>query len=293
MKKVFALCAIVLMLAVGIVPAFAETWAEESPEYDNPLVCAPSFMVHEVNTRKVIEIVEKAYELGLFGGAHPVHINYYFDSSNEQCYIKVVTPCGSNYGAYYAIGTKQSAFDWYQPSGASTGTGWFMGTVATSGQTKSPYLQWVLHPNGDWVVSNYYSSSTSFNYSTVALGSQTTAVYKSIAYYSRSTGEWRKPYVDNSVTGWGLGTTEQPGLQAIIAKYDEQIAKLEYVAPEPAPPNMSYQLDIAAIFDGYFAGVRDTLGAFDINLFGINVIGVLVAFLVIAIVAFIVRKLWK
>lgn len=119
-------------------------------------------------------------------------------------------------------------------------------------------------------------------------------MWKKVAYWSANANGLAKSVNSTSTAGQGLSTGEYaPGLDTIITVYDEALEKMNAEPAPPSEPVYSYQLDIAGIFDGYFGGVRDVLGAFDINLFGINIVGMLIAFIVIAVVAFIVRKLWK
>lgn len=296
MKK-FAvwLCALVCIVMGCLVPCGAESWDEVTPTFSNRLTLLNNNGTYERNTEAVCELVDKAYQLGMFGGSAPVAILYRITQGGEGYSIMVLTPTTNSSANWvdnsFTTGSKRTRTAFYITNQNVA--------CLTIGQatTRTPFCVWYLMDNGDWMVTAHYgtTSGTGVSMSNVTVGQNTTVINKVVATYMlRGEARWNNASWNNTYGyGYSTGGDVDQGILSITAKYDEQLAKLDYIPPDPVPPTVSYQLDIAAIFDGYFAGVRDSLGAFDINLFGINIIGVLIAFVVIAVVAFIVRKLWK
>lgn len=288
-KVVVCFCAVVCMVIGCLIPCSAETWEERTPNYGLPLGGSPTWANGINNTRKVIEIVEKATALGMFGGAQPVLIVYEIDANNNAMRVVVLVPASSPYGFYNGIdgGSKATTFK----AGAGVLPVYNNVQVTETGE-RVPFVLYYLQFSGDWSLAQYYEAGEDILTATIPVGQQTNDIFKKVAVWSTTEQAWVQPRTSVlDYMGWGAETTTIPGLQAVIDKYDDQIERLNSdPTPAPAP---TYELNIAGIFDGYFNGVRNVLGSFDINLFGINIIGVLIAVLVIAIVAFIVRKLWK
>lgn len=289
MKKVIVcFCAVVCLVMGCLIPCSAETWDEVSPVITTPFTGYPAYSNNETNTQMVIDIVELATDLGMFGGAQPVQIYYKFDSANRNTYIMVAAPATNASGFYiYAGGGSKKALY----TARTMNVNYQYVTMASDISIISPWVMYCLQTSGDWGVTQYYSVNQYLSTSNTPLGSQSSDIYKRVATWNPALQTWHMPsdtQTDKDIIGWGNDTGEFVGLSTILNKYETQYELLTYT-PEPA----TYTLNIASIFDGYFNGVRDIFNGFDINLFGINIIGVLIAILVITIVAFIVRKLWK
>lgn len=308
MKKIaIALCAIVLVIVAGVLPSFAETWAEESPVYETTngvWVGYQGDAQYETLRLQVQDAVWKAYELGMFGGLYPVAV-FYRTVADNAFIVQVMTPMGNTEGGlsapgYFPANGSQKfngyALSYFGSNGTQYADRLYLSNSQSTTTARQPFVMWTLRTSGDWTPSWTGSGSNYVPLSSTAWPTSTAGVTKlAVALNPNDNHLWFDYPVGSAYkTGWvSGGTITGNNLNSVISRYDEQLALLEYVPPDPVPPTVSYQLDIAEIFDGYFAGVRDTLGAFNINLFGINIIGVLIAFIVIAVVAFIVRKLWK
>lgn len=307
MKRVFALCAVILMIVVGVMPTFAETWAKESPVYGSTNAVWKGYQGDAQYSElrlQVQDAVWKAYELGMFGGLYPVAV-FYRSGADNTFIIQVMTPMGATDGTMttpgYNAENGTAKFNGYAASAYSGGTKYndrvYLTNTTAAQSARQPFVMWTLRQSGDWTPSWTGSSANYVPLSSNAWPTSTAGTTKLVSMLNPASEQfwfdssaWGSSYKAGWVTG---GTIQGNTLSSIISRYDEQLALLEYVPPEPTPPSVSYQLDIPSIFDGYFNGVRNVLSAFDINLFGINIIGVLIAFIVIAVVAFIVRKLWK
>lgn len=294
MKKVIVwMCAVVCVVMACVVPCWADTWEEETPDYGIPFGGPTAWTTGTNNTEKVIQIVKKATELGMFGGANPVYIYYMYSSTNDWFRIMVAVPATTAEGWWGGIGTEATAKRGAYRMHTINVNYQFM--TRTGGSVVAvPWVMYVLQFNGDWGVTKSMGSASSVVTSNTPVGQQTSVIYKRVAEWSADANDWVTPSTTQTsadIVGWGAVTSTIPGLQAIIDKYDEQI---ELLTSEPiVVPPATYELDIASIFDGMFNGIHNIFEGFDIELFGISIVGVLVACLVIAIVTFIVKRLWK
>lgn len=291
MKKVIVwVCAVVCVLMACVVPCWADTWDEVAPNYGLPFVGAPTYANGTNNTEMVIEAVEKATKLGMFGGAQPVLIVYMFDENNDSTRILVIVPSANMFGSYNVSNT--GAFKSVAYKNGNSGFVLNNNVQTVEGAVRTPFVTYCLQYSGDWAITRFYNPDDYLQTDATELGQQTTTIYKRVAMWSTSTRTWEQPTPFGfDIIGWGANTTEFAYLRGIVNKYDEQIDLLtsEAVVVPPA----TYELDIATIFDGMFNGVHNIFEGFDIELFGISIVGVLVACLVIAIVTFIVKRLWK
>lgn len=307
MKRVFAILCAVLVMVCAVVPCFASGWNVESPVYgsaNNVWVGAPQDASLEYMRLQAQEAVQKAYELGMFGGLYPVAIFVRSTNSGDAFCIQVMTPMGNTQGGMSSNGIVPS-YGSQKFNGYEVGQNgmdkvkyadriYLQNSESISGSQNSSWCVWTLRKSGDWTPS---FTGTSANYIPLSSSALTTGegVTKLMVVMNPHGGVpfyWFDYPVNSSYkTGWSKGTPIGATLDDVLAKYDEQIALLN--PAEEDEPVGTVVLDVPAIFDGMFNGMRSVLGAFDLEIFGISIVGMLVAFIVIAVVAFIVRKLWK
>lgn len=309
-KRIFAVICAVVVVALSVVPCFADVWIDEAPTYATAMTASVEQASSQTNTDNLLNAVDLATTIGLFGGAKPVAIIYNSLGSGRGFYIEVMTPA--------VIGQTVSGLNKYTDVQAG------VITPATSGKlcvlynsSAKGYMLWRMGTNGDWYpYSIITSSSPSVQLYSGEIGAESAGAKKLVAYWSSYYQQWRP---GANLAGAEYATGSNTNTQAIVTAIGTISQKYADIANssseemdewydqgytdgydvgviegyEEGVRNGSATLEIPAIFDSMFAGARSIMSAFDIEIFGINIIGTLVAVLVITIIAFVVRKLWK
>lgn len=275
MRKIaIALCAICLVVCCCVLPCFATAW-DNNPSYQRALVNPVQSANWRENTGDVILAVDRATELGLFGGIYPVAILYRV--WEDGFYVCAVVPSGK-YANFGTTVNKPVAFY------TSIVSGNMLQVANISDYDTQGYSVYFLTYGGDWFVGDYYRAGDFLELSKLSDRNG----YVAVAFRDLG-GGWVQPSDMTYGTGW---QSPQPsgeqyelnGVRTIADDYAEYL--------EPTDTHY-YTIDIPAIFDSMFNGAGSILGAFDITFFGINIVNILIAVVVIAIVTFIVRKLVK
>lgn len=316
MKKIaIALCAIVLVIVAGVLPSFAE--ALQLPAFPNQNITLSSVTYQDADY--LVNITSTMKSVGALNSLRPVLIARLSASGAIVLYC-----CDKQYAPSTDLSLESIQYSIALYQFYLTAGGFSFGLYRAPGasiQTSTVIAKFEGSNNTPTINESYAFSSGSANSAIVSvrgywadysarLSADPQEAYNSgyaIGYSAGETAGYNSGYDEGYF--WGEDAGYNSGYQAgvtasqpnIDRAYNEgySTGRAEGYTEgydngfREGATNAGLQLDVPGIFDGYFAGVRDVLGAFDINLFGINIIGVLLAFLVIAVVAFIVRKLWK
>lgn len=274
MKKIAIVLCAIFLIVLSVLPCCALAW-DSNTEYQRAVVSPVASANWRENTGDVILAVDRATNLGLFGGIYPTAILYRV--WEDGFYICAVVPSGDR-ADFGTTGSKETQF--------------FTGLIDDNmlqvanlaDYTNRSYSVYYLAYGGDWFVGDFYYAGDYLECTTLASRSG----YVAVAFRDLS-GNWVQPNNMTYGTGWQSPkpSGEQYNLNGVRTIADNYA---EYLEPTDTH---YYTIDIPAIFDSMFNGAGSILGAFDITFFGINIVNILIAVVVIAIVAFIVRKLVK
>lgn len=301
MKKLFALCAVVLVLAVGILPAFASELP--LPTYPQNNVNLSSVTRQDANN--IVNIVTDMRRVGTLNSLRPLFVRRLTTGTIAlYCCQQIYNPAVDLTGENVNIGNL-SVYQFY---------------LTREGFSFSSYIGQVVVPSNQ-VIASFSSTGASINTSySFGDGEPNAAVIEAKAYWeqyalrlatdtsSALQGAYNSGFEAGYNSGYADGTEEGYDIAYEDGYADGETAGHAtgysdgYTVGYTTGYDTGYaegalttgmQLDVPAIFDGIFSGANSILKGVDIELFGINVLGVLIAILVIAIVAFVVRKLWK
>lgn len=257
-------------------PCLCASWGEmhpnSSPQFKIPLNATFENGIDYSNYQAITTIIDNAYDIGLFGGAVPLFItmDIYTNGNPSPVYVHFANP-----------------------------------TIPTSGGGKYDGVQVVFESSTNRLVARYYVGSS---YSTLYLqtwfmtesgefgrdiGSMSpyvqlsTSGKKVLAYYNNGTWEMGGELTSTlSVNVYSVGEVANETLTDIISVQEEV---LEGVTIVPPP---QYELNIGEIITAIPNGAKQIINnAFDMEIFGINVAGLLSTILVVVIVAFVVKWL--
>lgn len=297
MKKVFALCAVVLVLAVGILPAFASELP--LPTYPQSNINLSSVTRQDANN--IVSIVTDMRRVGTLNSLRPLFVRRLTTGTIAlYCCQQIYNPAVDLTGENVNIGNL-SVYQFY---------------LTREGFSFNSYIGQVVVPSNQ-VIASFSSSGASINTAySFGDGDANVTIIEAKAYWEQyalrlatdSSSALQGAYNSGFEAGYNSGYADGTDEGYDIA-YDDGYADGEsagratgysdgytvgYTEGYDAGAGASGMvLDVPAIFDGIFSGANSILKGIDIELFGINVLGVLIAILVIAIVAFVVRKLWK
>lgn len=277
MKKIaIALCAICLIVCCTVLPCFASAW-DKNDNYQLTLVNPVQSANWRENTGDVMLAVNRAEELGLFGGMHATAILY--KVWEDGFYICAVVPAGDE--GSIGTTTEKDTNSFYTHITSEN----MLSVTNLRTYTPQAYAVYYLTYGGDWFVGDFSYAGDYLELSTLSARDG----YVAVAFRDMTGGGWSQPSNMTYATGWQNNQPsgqqyELNGVKGIVDDYGEWLN---------ATDEYTYTLDIPAIFDSMVNGARSIMGAFDIELFGMNVINVLIALLITAIVTFIVRKLVK
>lgn len=327
MKKLFACLLLICVICVtGVIPTFAYVDSEGNPSnegfVDNPDHFTMATANHTVtNFRNIVNMIDQAYSLGLFGGAWPLAIR----ATNGGAWITVYCVPPQNNNGY---AKRSDSAGWVELESGE----WNFLTVAdnvVSGQQCIAYTlmadgsfnwsgtaskvtgtQMIAYWDGDneWV--NTWNQSGGI--STVNSGSPIPAISTISALYRAwlesppSTEDaYNDGYNAGRENGFTAGRTEGE-LVGYENGYDDGVLQgyqTGYTAGDRDGYARGYSegelaasptiLNVPSIFDSMFEGVQSIFKAVDIEIFGISILGTLIGFLVIAIVTFTVKRLMK
>ena len=304
MKKVFALCAVVLVLVVSILPTFAS----ELPLPTYPQSNVNMAIVTRQDAQNIVSVVTNMRRVGTLNSLRPLFVRRLTTGTIAlYCCQQIYNPTVDLTGDNVDIGNL-SVYQFY---------------LTREGFSFSSYIGQVSVPSAQ-VIASFSSSGASINTSfSFSEGDPNATVMEAKAYWEQyalrlatdSSSALQGAYNSGFEAGYNSGYADGTDEGYDIAYGDG------YADGESAGRASGYSdgytvgytegyddgmeagggdgtqgaviLNIPSIFDSMFDGVRSILSGFDINIFGISIVGMLVAFLVIAVVAFIVRKLWK
>lgn len=305
-KRIFAVFCAVVVISLSIVQCFADTWGEEVPVYEDYLALSAVEASSNSNREIILETVELSYQIGLFGGSFPAAIIYNFQGSGVGYYVEVITPAPTTFDSYSYVGNEKNYI-----KVASTGSSLF---ISFPDEPTVNFVIWRLSTSGDWYIVDYKvktsaaGTNPNLPLSNSPIGSGSVNSRK-VAVYRTRYPRWKNGeelFGDYSIGGDFTTVAVSTSVLAVKSKYQEQVNLLsmdsssdQYELGYEAGYRQGFangsptELNIPSIFDSMFNGVRSIMSTFDIEIFGISIIGTLVAVLVIAIIAFVVRKLWK
>lgn len=274
MKKFFVVLCAIFLIVLSVLPCCALAW-DNNAEYQRAVVNPVASANWRENTGDVMLAVDRATDLGLFGGIYPTAILYRV--WEDGFYICAVVPSGDR-ADFGNTSAKDTAFFTSIVSGNK------LQVSNMADYSLQAYSVYYLAYGGDWFVGDFFPTATYLELSTLS----STSGYVAVAFRDLN-GSWAQPNNMTYGTGWQSPKPSGDqynlnGVRTIADNYAEYL--------EPTDTHY-YTIDIPAIFDSMFNGAGSILGAFDITFFGINIVNILIAVVVIAIVAFIVRKLVK
>lgn len=315
-KRIFAVFCAVVVISLSIVQCFADTWGEEVPVYEDYLALSVEEASSNSNREVILDMVELSYNIGMFGGSFPAAIIYNYQGSDVGYYVEVITPAPQFFDDYSYFGNAKDVIKagFAVPYGESYGQLF----ISFPDEPVVSIVIWRLSTSGDWYIVDYvpktesYFSETSIRLSNSAIGSGSVNSRKVAVYHTRF-GTWKNGEDwsgDYAIGGDFTSVAVSASALAVKAKYQDQVNLLSMGSNSGQCEDqyeLGYQagyiqglangspneLNIPSIFDSMFNGVRSIMSTFDIEIFGISIIGTLVAVLVIAIIAFVVRKLWR
>lgn len=278
---IFCSLVIVTILTANV---FASGWAGYTPNFSDETDMLFLENISSAYSAETLgEVITNGYNLGLYGGAIPIAVSMSEADDFENAYtvnvICVVPVIESN-----MTGTnpaKTSAYGTIFVHG--------MNEYSITSSEGQYYASYILLGNGDnWAVLGVYQ------------GSYTISDNEKILLIKDESGEWY--YDDNSsifAQFHNVDATENENLGSINEKY---LNALEGYAPPsepsepsepPAPPIIqNYILDIPSIITAIPNGAKQIINnTFGFELFGINIAGLLSVFIIIAIVAYAVKKM--
>lgn len=316
MKKVFALLAIVLMIAVGILPSFAE--ALPLPTFPNQNISVSSVTYQDADY--LVSIVTSMKNVGTLNSLRPIMIVWQSNTGNVVLYCCSNTYAPNpdlsgenvdfgNIGIYqFVLSPDGFRFAVYLPPGFSVLSArtiaYFSGTSSTPTINESYAFATGSADSTVTNIRNYWADYSA------RLSTDPQEAYNSgytIGYSAGETAGYNRGYDEGYFWGEDAGynngyqagvTASQPNIdraynEGYTTGREEGYTEGYNTGFREGATGSGLQLDVPEIFDGMFNGLRDVLGAFEIEIFGISIVGMIIAFVVIAVVAFVVRKLWK
>lgn len=275
-KIIFCVLTIALVICSFTLPCLADNWATIAPNqepyaqfpYDN------GFRTADRNA--IIEAVNKAYEIGLFGGGVPIVITTYVSSTSGNFQVSVHTsppllisqdintPKSDN---YTPILSNNSLSYQYSRNGSTYGLQLKKNTFCYAGS--------VYNTDG--------ATQTPISFSTSETGQ------KLIAYKNQN-GEWVLPTSSYAVNTYDDGENISISIQRILDNYNRALTS--NTPDVPSGTSDTYTLDIPAIITAIPNGAKQIINnAFGFQIFGINVAGLLSVLLIVTIISFVVKWL--
>ena len=304
MKKVFAIMCAVLVMVCAIIPCFAS----ELPMPTFPQQYVSLSSVTRQDAQNMVRIATTMREVGALNSLRPVFIRRLTTGTIcLYCCSQLYAPTPDLSGENVNIGNV-SVYQFY---------------LTSAGYSFSSYIGQVVVPS-DQVIATFTTTGASINTSfAFGSGDPNATIISADAYWEQyalrlatdSSSALQGAYNSGYEAGYNTGYDDGVGEGYAIAYGDgyadgesagrasgfEEGYTVGYTTGYDAGVTAgggtggegAITLNIPSIFDSMFNGIRSILSGVDINIFGISILGMLVAFLVIAVVAFIVRKLWK
>lgn len=255
-----------LIVTVLTAQVCASGWAEYSPDYADT---AELLFAENVNSTQSAEtmknIVENAYNLGLFGGAVPIAVTR-DKLSNTSFFVKVICMAPVIVNESGTNPPKESTYGSINVQPEVT-------TIeATEGMQ---YLSYLLVNNGD-----YLFATTEAEQYTMGLDEKVLLIKDQNEGWYYNSGSSTFAQFNNT------DTTENAGLT-----YINEVYTLAYTPPAP-PVYVEYILDIPSIITAIPNGAKQIINnTFGFEIFGINVAGLLSVIIIVALVAWGAKKL--
>lgn len=285
MKKALAVFAVICLLAFSFaLPCAAYIDSSNNPVtgFDEAGTANGTITASHLNRYtfgSLLSAIDKAYTLGLFGGACPMAVRI----SGGVVYVYCLPPNG-------AVGLPREYGAYMVPS-AGTTSNWLFKTINNSNVEVSVTMSvFTMTREGSFVVNSVVSQT----------------VYSGLVA-RREDGEWDTSGWDSQ--GWistSVGNQTPDWILSAINRYNAWLAppsNITYLQGYEAGYNYGYnaglvdgsptELELPSIFDAMFGGIRAIFTGIDIEIFGVSILGTLVSVLVIAIIAFVVRRLTK
>lgn len=285
MKKVVAVFAVVCLLAFSFaLPCMAYIDSSDNPvtgfnEAGRQNASLTATYLNRYALGSLLSAIDKAYTLGLFGGACPLAVRV----SGGVVFIYCLPPTE-------AIGLPRE-FGAYMTASTGSTSAWLFRTINNQNVEVAVNMSvFTMTYEGSFAVNDVVTQTTF-----------------SGLVAKREDGEW-------DTSGWGdagwISTSAEnqtpDWILSAINRYNAWLAppsNTSYLQGYEAGYNNGYdeglidgsptELALPSIFDAMFSGVRAIFTGIDIEIFGVSILGTLVGVLVIAIVAFVVRRLTK
>lgn len=301
MKKVFALCAIVLVLTVGILPAFANDLP--LPTYPQNTVNLSS--VTRQDADNIISIVTNMRKVGTLNSLRPLFVRRLTTGSVAlYCCQQIYNPHVDLSGENVNIGNL-SVYQFYLTSEGFSFSSYIGQTIVPTTQVIASFSDsggaintWYDYADGE-ASATISEAKVYWEQYALRLATDSSSALQG-AYNSGFEAGYNSGFADGTEDGYdiayedGYADGESAGRSTGYSDgYADGYTTGYDTGYADGTVTTGMQLDVPTIFDGIFSSANSILKGIDIELFGINVLGVLIAILVIAIVAFVVRKLWK